>query len=400
LLSVTVVNELTFDAEVIAKGITKWAAIESPSTDSMRVNRMMDEAVQAMAMLDAEVTRIPGRDGFGDAVLGRVGAGHAEDAPGILVLGHLDTVHLVGTLEDELPVSRSGDQLFGPGVLDMKGGMYLAYHAIEKLLAQRGRLTMPITFLFIPDEEVGSPSTRDLIESTARANACVLVPEPGRPNHLVTGRHSFLRYTIRTRGKPAHAGHANTVGRSSISTMAKLIGQIEGFSDIEREMTFRVGNINGGTFVNVIPSMCEAEILCVAPDKAAFAEIQARMESLCSPDDDVQLEVEPGPVRPLFQAHAGTVALFDVAQRIARDVGLDLAHGQFGGGSDGNITGALGIPTLDGLGVVGDGVHTKNEHLLVSSLVPRAKLFAGLVAALCDSNEWTQQPDMTGENVA
>ena len=381
-----VTEQLSFDAEEIAAGVAEWASIESPTYDAAAVNRMMDLAEKQMAAQGAVIVRHPGTLGYGDVLEAAFDFDHPADSPGILVLGHLDTVHLVGTTATELPVKRDGDQLFGPGVYDMKGGMYLAAHAVEKLRDLRGRLNLPIRFMFIPDEEIGSPSSRALIEAAAKKNKYVLVPEPGKHEFMVTGRHSFLRYKLHVYGKPAHAGIATGVGRSSISVMAKLIGQIEGFSEVEREVTYRVGNIQGGTFVNVIPTECHAEALCVAPTEADFAEIQERMASLVSPDPDVELVVEPGPIRPLFQSHPGTRDLLEVAQRIAREVGLDLGDRQVGGGSDGNFTGALGIPTLDGLGVIGDGAHTKQEHLVVSHLEQRAKLFAGLVAALCDRN--------------
>ena len=375
--------ENAFDAEEIVAGIAEWAAIESPSFDAAAVNQMMNLAQSAMVRLGATVERMPGAKGFGDVVCARFRWG---EGPGILVLGHLDTVHLVGTLARMLAVRRDGDRLYGPGVLDMKGGMYLAVHAIEKVIERRERLNLPVTFMFIPDEEIGSPSTRALIEAEAHAHRYVLVPEPGKPDKFVTGRHAFLRYKLHTYGKPAHAGVAKGIGRSAISVMAQLIAQVEGFSDVEREVTYRVGNVNGGDFVNVVPTECHAEVLCVAPTPAAFEEVKSRMGSLVSLDPEVRLEVEPGPIRPLFTMHEASRDLFEVAQRVAREVGLDLDHGQFGGGSDGNFTGALGIPTLDGLGVCGDGVHTKREHLLVSSLVPRARLMAGLFEALSERN--------------
>ncbi|MBG05891.1 MAG: carboxypeptidase [Rhodospirillaceae bacterium] len=372
-----------FDAEEIAAGIAEWASIESPSFDATAVNRMMDHAERTMSSMGAAIERTPGTDGYGDVLRARFEWG---DGPGILILGHLDTVHLVGTLAESLAVSREGDKLFGPGVLDMKGGMYLAVHAISKIIERQERLGLPVTFMFIPDEEIGSPSTKALIEEEAKAHRYVLVPEPGKPDKFVTGRHAFLRYKLHTYGRPAHAGVAKGVGRSAISVMAQLIAEVEGFSDVDREMTFRVGVIEGGNFVNVIPTACHAEVLCVAPTPEAFAEVQERMSGLASPDPEVRLEVEPGPIRPLFTMHEATEELFEVAQRVARDVGLNLGAGQFGGGSDGNFTGALGIPTLDGLGVVGGGVHTKQEHLSVSSLVPRAQLFAGLVDELSKRN--------------
>ena len=372
-----------FDAEEIADGIAEWASIESPSFDAAAVNRMMDHVERTMSAMGAAIERTPGTDGYGDVLRARFNWG---DGPGILILGHLDTVHLVGTLSQSLIIARDGDKLFGPGVLDMKGGMYLAVHAISKIIERQVHLGLPVTFMFIPDEEVGSPSTKALIELEAKTHRYVLVPEPGKPDKFVTGRHAFLRYKLHTYGQPAHAGVAKGVGRSAISIMAQLITKIEDFSDLEREMTFRVGVIEGGNFVNVIPTECHAEVLCVAPTTEAFAEVQAIMENLASPDPNVRLKVELGPIRPLFTMHEATKELFEVAQRVARDIGLDLGHGQFGGGSDGNFTGALGIPTLDGLGVCGDGVHTKQEHLLVSSLEPRARLFAGLVEELSKRN--------------
>jgi len=372
-----------FDADEIAADIARWAAVESPSTDPAAVNRMMDLAAETMAALGAEVERFTGLIGVGDAVKAHFAWG---EGPGIMVLGHLDTVHLVGTVADELPVRREGDRLYGPGVLDMKGGMYLAAHALARVIKARDRLAVPVTFLFIPDEEIGSPASRGLIEREAGKCKYVLVPEPGKET-FVTGRHAVLRFNLATFGKPAHAGRAQGPGRSAISVMARLITEIEGFSDVGKEITYRVGNIDGGTFVNVVPAVCRAEVLCVAPTHEAFEEIRGRMGALTSPDPDVRLEVTPGPVRPLFQIDAGTRDLCGLAGRIARDLGLDLGEGQYGGGSDGNFTGALGIPTLDGLGPTGDGVHTKQEYLDVSSLVPRARLLAGLYEALSDRND-------------
>ena len=372
-----------FDAEEIADGIAELASIESPSFDAAAVNRMMDHVERTMSAMGAAIERTPGTDQYGDVLRARF---HWGDGPGILILGHLDTVHLVGTLSKSLSITRDGDKLFGPGVLDMKGGMYLAVHAISKIIERQVHLGLPVTFMFIPDEEVGSPSTKALIELEAKTHRYVLVPEPGKPDKFVTGRHAFLRYKLHTYGQPAHAGVAKGVGRSAISVMAQLITKIEGFSDFEREMTFRVGVIEGGNFVNVIPTECHAEVLCVAPTGEAFSEVQAIMDNLTSPDPNVRLKIELGPIRPLFTMHEATKELFEVAQRVARDIGLDLGHGQFGGGSDGNFTGALGIPTLDGLGVCGDGVHTKQEHLFVSSLEPRARLFAGLLEELSKRN--------------
>ena len=375
------INSSTYplDAELIASAIADWASIESPSYDPFAVNQMMDVASSTMETLGATVERTPGADGYGDVVTARFNWG---STPGILVLGHLDTVHLVGTLKESLPIRRDGDRLYGPGVMDMKGGMYLSVHALGHVLEEQGALSVPVTFMFIPDEEIGSPSTRALIEAEALKSRWVLVPEPAHDGKLVTGRHAFLRFTLTVFGKAQHAGVARGAGRSAISAMARLITQIEALSDIEREITYRVGVVSGGDFVNVVPTQCQAQVLCVAPTANAFHEIRQQMDALDTGDPELRVEVDAGPVRPLFKPTAGTLALYEIAASVAAELGLNLDHGQFGGGSDGNFTGALGIPTLDGLGVHGKGLHTKSEHIYVSSLVPRAQLLAGLYRAL------------------
>ena len=375
------INSSTYplDAELIASAIADWASIESPSYDPFAVNQMMDVASSTMETLGATVERTPGADGYGDVVTARFNWG---STPGILVLGHLDTVHLVGTLKESLPIRRDGDRLYGPGVMDMKGGMYLSVHALGHVLEKQSALSVPVTFMFIPDEEIGSPSTRKLIEAEARKSRWVLVPEPAHDEKLVTGRHAFLRFTLTVFGKAQHAGVARGAGRSAISAMARLITQIEALSDIEREITYRVGVVSGGDFVNVVPTQCQAQVLCVAPTANAFHEIRQQMDALDTGDPELRVEVDAGPVRPLFKPTAGTLALYEIAASVAAELGLNLDHGQFGGGSDGNFTGALGIPTLDGLGVHGKGLHTKSEHIYVSSLVPRAQLLAGLYQAL------------------
>jgi len=375
------INSSTYplDAELIASAIADWASIESPSYDPFAVNQMMDVASSTMETLGATVERTPGADGYGDVVTARFNWG---SRPGILVLGHLDTVHLVGTLKESLSVRRDGDHLYGPGVMDMKGGMYLSVHALGHVLEKQSALSVPVTFMFIPDEEIGSPSTRKLIEAEARKSRWVLVPEPAHDEKLVTGRHAFLRFTLTVFGKAQHAGVARGAGRSAISAMARLITQIEALSDIEREITYRVGVVSGGDFVNVVPTQCQAQVLCVAPTANAFHEIRQQMDALDTGDPELRVEVDAGPVRPLFKPTAGTLALYEIAASVAAELGLNLDHGQFGGGSDGNFTGALGIPTLDGLGVHGKGLHTKSEHIYVSSLVPRAQLLAGLYRAL------------------
>ncbi|MEZ5742031.1 MAG: M20/M25/M40 family metallo-hydrolase [Burkholderiaceae bacterium] len=372
-------HDAGFDAQALLEGILDWVALESPSTDPQAVQRMLAKVEQGFAGLPVRIERSAGQDGFADLL--EVTHGDPRE-PGILVLGHVDTVHPVGTLDTLLPIRREGDRAYGPGILDMKGGVYLAVQALRHLLAAGLAPALPITFLVIPDEEVGSPGSRARIEACARRHKYVLVPEPAREGKLVTGRHAFARYHVRVRGQPAHAGADNRRGVSAINRMAALILALEARSDLARGLTYSVGIVSGGTFVNVVPYACDAQVLCVAPDEAALQEIDHTMQALVQDADGVRIEVERGPVRPLFKPSAGGLALFEQARSIAQSLGVTLEHGQFGGGSDGNFTGALGIPTLDGLGPVGAGPHTHQEHILVSSLVSRCQVLAELMRTL------------------
>jgi glutamate carboxypeptidase len=370
---------LPFDIDAMLAGLEPWILCESPTFDAGAVNRMMGVAGRDLAMMGATVERIPGRMGFGDCVRARFP--HVKRGePGILIMGHFDTVHPVGTLA-QLPFRREGDRAYGPGILDMKGGNFIALEALRQLQRAGIATHLPVTVLFTSDEEVGSPSTRDLIEAEGARHRYVLVPEPAnRDGGVVSGRYAIARYNLEAVGRPSHAGATLSEGRSAVREMARRVLDIEAMTTAD--CTFSVGVVQGGQWVNCVPTTCRGEALSMAKRQEDLDRGVAAMLALSTADGDVRFTVRRGVTRPVWEPDAGTMALYDRARSIAAGLGLDLPHGSSGGGSDGNFTGAMGIPTLDGLGVAGKGYHTLEEHIEVASLLDRARLMAGLLATL------------------
>ena len=365
----------------LVEGISRWVSVESPTSDPAGVNRMMDLVAGEAAEAAIATERVPGRDGMGDSIVLR--AGPVSDDPGILVLSHLDTVHPLGTLARDLPMRREGDRLYGPGVYDMKGGAYLAFQAFRQVAATRDA-KLPLTFLFTPDEEVGSPTTRESIEALGRRAAYVLVTEPARDGgRVVTSRKGVGRFRVAVEGRPSHAGSRHPDGRSAIREAARQIEVIESLTDYGRGITTSVGMISGGTAENVVPQHCTFSVDLRVENLADGEAYERRILSLAPTGPDVRLAVTGGMNRPPFQRTESVVRLFERARACAAGIGLDLREAApTGGGSDGNFTGALGVPTLDGLGIDGDGAHTLAEHGLVSSMVPRMSLMAALLRDL------------------
>jgi glutamate carboxypeptidase len=363
------------------RGLKPWIECESPTWDAAAVDRMMDLAAYDLATLGAEVERIPGRMGFGGSV--RASFPHPDRGrkPGILIAGHMDTVHPIGTL-DVLPFKRDGDICYGPGLMDMKGGNYISVEAIRQLLRAGLQTPLPVTVLFTPDEEVGTPSTRDLIEAEAARHAYVLVPEPGHADGGVTiGRYAIARFNLRTVGQPSHAGARLADGKSAIAAMARKIIEIEDMTG--EDCTFSVGVIHAGQWVNCVSSSCQAEALSMAKKQEDLDDGVKRMLALQGTVNGVEFQVERGVTRPVWRPDTpGTAKIFDIAREIAAELGFEMKGRSQGGGSDGNFTGAMGIPTLDSLGVRGEGLHTLTEHIKVDSLVERARLMAGLLMRL------------------
>ncbi|UMA65727.1 M20/M25/M40 family metallo-hydrolase [Roseivivax marinus] len=372
--------DLPFDADEMLAGLRPWIETESPTFDPVAVNRMMDLVQHELAALGAITERIPGRMGCGDSV--RATMPHPKMGQGgILLLGHMDTVHPVGTLS-KLPFKRDGNICYGPGLMDMKGGNYVYLDALRKLMAAGVETPLPVTVLFTPDEEIGTPSTRELIETEAKRHDYILVPEPARPDGgAVIGRYAIARFDLQTRGKPSHAGWQLAEGRSAIARMAKAVGQIEGMTT--DDCTFSLGVFHAGQWVNCVSSVCDAEVLSMAKTQELLDEGVSRMMALNDDSGDVIMEVRRGVTRPVWEPdQPGTMAMLSLAQDIAGELGIEITGASAGGGSDGNFTGALGIPTLDSIGVRGKDLHTLNEHIFVDSLVERAKLAAALYCRL------------------
>jgi len=370
---------LPFDSEAMLAGLRPWIECESPSFDASAVNRVMDLAAYELAA-GAMVERIPGRMGFGGSLRARFP--HAQTGkPGILIAGHMDTVHPVGTLK-VLPFRRDGDLCYGPGIMDMKGGNYVCVEAIRQLARAGLRTPLPVTVLFTPDEEAGTPSTRELIEAEAARNKYVLVPEPAREDGgAVIGRYAIARFNLAATGKPSHAGARLADGRSAIAAMARRILEIEAMTG--EDCTFSVGVIHAGQWVNCVSSLCEAQALTMAKTQEDLDDGIARLMNLAGEADGVEFKVTRGVTRPVWAPdQPGTMQMYELARAIAGEIGFDLSADSAGGGSDGNFTGYMGIPTLDSLGVRGKGLHTLDEHIEVSSLVERARLMAGMLMRL------------------
>jgi glutamate carboxypeptidase len=369
------------DLPGIIEGIQRWVETESPTRNAAAVNRMIDVVQSDVIGLPLATERIPGRQGLADSLIVRSDA--AASAPGILILSHIDTVHPIGTLTGPLPFRRDGEKLYGPGVYDMKGGAYLALDAFREVV-KAGTARLPITHLFTPDEEIGSPTSRDLIEAEAKRARYVLVTEPARDGgKVVTSRKGVGRFEIKTTGVPAHSGSRHQDGRSAIKEMARQILAIEAMTDHTRGVTTTVGLVSGGTAPNVIPQHCYATIDLRVRDDAAGREFEAKILGLAPHEAGVKVEVTGGMNRPPFEKTPQIDALFRHAQALARGIGFPLEHTSMtGGGSDGNFTAALGVPTLDGLGIDGDGAHTEWEHGFVSSIAPRTLLMRRLLETL------------------
>jgi glutamate carboxypeptidase len=368
-----------FDTKAILDGIRRWVEIETPTEAPEQVNKLATMVADGYRGLPASVERVAGRDGRGDHLVARSTWG--QDQPGILVLSHLDTVHPMGFIR-RLPFHIEGDSAFGPGIYDMKGGAYLAYHAFGQICAAPERSPLGITQLYVSDEEIGSPTSRALIEAEGRKAKYVLVTEPARDGgKIVTGRKGVARFEVFIKGVPSHAGTRPEDGRSAIRELGNVIQTLEGMNDLKRGVTVNVGLVRGGTKPNVIAEEAYAEVDMRVPSIADADELVPKILGLKSRTEGVDVKVTGELNRPPYEKGNAGAVLYEHAKTLAAEIGFELIDTKTGGGSDGNFT-APHTATLDGLGVDGKGAHTHYEQLYISSIEPRARLLHRLYQTL------------------
>ncbi|HEY2495656.1 MAG TPA: M20 family metallopeptidase [Candidatus Angelobacter sp.] len=358
--------------------LQRMVEIESPSDDKPSVDRMGAFLAEEFERLGGKVTFYPQKEA-GNHLKAEFPGGAGNPA---LLLGHFDTVWSMGTLAN-MPFRIEAGRAFGPGVYDMKAGIAMMIFALRALQAT-GELNRPVAILLDTDEEVGSTTGRPVIEATAKECEAVLVLEPsqGPKGHLKTSRKGVGDITIRVRGRASHPGVDFEKGRSAIVELARQLLEVVKFTDLARGITVNPGVIHGGTRSNVIAAEAWAEVDLRIARAADAAVLQEKFAALKPFDPDCSIQISGGINRPPMERTEGTIRLFQIAKKIAAEIGMELDESATGGGSDGNFTSALGVPTLDGLGALGEGAHASHESVVIQELPRRTALVAGLIQSL------------------
>jgi glutamate carboxypeptidase len=348
--------------------------VESPSEDPAAVNAAQELTARWAAALRGKIKRYPQKN-FGDVYELRFGSSRRRKP--VLILGHLDTVWPHGTLKS-MPWLNKDGRLSGPGVLDMKAGVIMALTAISVLTELN--LLRPVTLLLVSEEEIGSPISRPVTERIAKESSAVFVLEPAQGLAYKTARKGVGHYDLHVTGVGAHSGVDFETGHSAVLELARQIERIAGFTNLSRGLTVNPGVISGGTRSNVIAAEAHVEIDVRIARASDEKRVERLFRSLKPFDRACRLTLTGGLNRPPMERKAGTIALFKQAKILAADLGFALDEAATGGGSDGNFTAALGIPTLDGMGAIGAGAHAAHEHILIEHIVPRTALLAAMLA--------------------
>jgi len=365
----------------VRDAVESLVRLESPSDDKMAVDRCGAELAELLTRIGADVTPMR-QSASGDHLRARWLPRKAENRdsarPQILLLGHFDTVWPVGTLE-RMPLREEHGRLHGPGIFDMKSGIAVAMLAI-RALDEVGGTRPTVSMLWTADEEIGSTTSRGLIEETARESRAVLVLEPSLPGGAAkTSRKGVGEFDLLVHGVSAHAGLDPGKGASAVHELARQILTIEALQDLPRGITVNVGVISGGSRPNVIADRASAKIDVRVQTMEDAVRLEQLIRTLQPTRTSIRLEISGGVERPPLERSPAVVRLYGQAREVAAALGRELGEGAAGGGSDGNFTAALGVPTLDGLGPRGDGAHAAHEHVIIEDLVWRAALLAGLV---------------------
>ncbi len=354
----------------------KLVLAESPSDAKAAVDAVVLIAAEAGRELGGRIKRHRQR-GYGDVLEMRFGPRKRDVLKPVLLLGHLDTVWPVGTLK-HMPCRVAEGRFWGPGTLDMKVGVAMALTALE-MLAEAGMLNREIVLLLNSDEEIGSPVSRPITERVARECSAVFVLEPAQGLAYKTARKGTGNWRIDIRGVAAHAGVDFEKGASALRELGRVIETVSDWTDLKRGLTVSVGVAGGGSKTNVIPAEAFAEVDVRIAKIADGRRIERRFASLKAADKRCSLEVTGGINRPPMERTRGTVKLFAQVRALASELGFVLKEASTGGASDGNFTSALGIPTLDGMGAVGEGAHASHESIVLEHLAPRTALLAGMM---------------------
>jgi glutamate carboxypeptidase len=353
--------------------------VESPSDNKAAVDACTAIAAHYGKKLGGKV-KLHRQRAFGDVLEVRFGAATTAKGSGakrILLLGHLDTVWPMGTLA-KMPCRVRDGRLWGPGTLDMKAGVAMAFTVVE-LLREAALMRREIVMLLNSDEEVGSPVSRPITESIAKTCDAVYVLEPGQGLAYKTARKGIGDWRITVKGVAAHAGVDFAQGANAIRELARVVETVSGWTDLKRGLTVSVGVTAGGTKSNVVPAEAWAEVDVRIPRAADGPRMERRFAALKPRDRRCTIAVTGGINRPPMERSRGTVQLYEKARKLAADLGFALDEASTGGGSDGNFTAALGVPTLDGMGAVGEGAHARHESIVLEHLAPRTALLAGML---------------------
>jgi glutamate carboxypeptidase len=370
-------HSVELKSEWMRTNLRNLVSQESPSEDRSAVNA-------ASAMVDHIARDLGARckwhkqKYFGDILEVHFGSLRSPLKP-ILLLGHLDTVWPLGTLKT-MPWKELDGRYWGPGVLDMKAGVMMALTAVSAL--RESKLQRPLILLLNSEEEVGSPVSRLITERLALESGSVFVLEPAQGLAYKTARKGIGQYNVQVTGVGAHSGVDFEKGHSAVLELAKLVQTISNFTKLDRKLTVNCGVISGGTRSNVVASQAHAEVDVRIAKAGDAAYIEKLFRSLKVSDSHCKLTITGGINRPPMERKAGTIALFKRARGLAAELGFELDEAATGGGSDGNFTAALGLPTLDGMGAVGDGAHAAHESVVIEHLVPRTALLAAMIASV------------------